>query len=1151
MSLDSEPIEISEDAASEGVQSPLNRSMVMEGIDGGVLDVSVASLPSVAAFEGENSQVIQKMNSGHNLASLGVDEGVMVENVDEVVGSDNEDGNSSETSEELVYVRRRGGIVRGKVREVHPDPEEPKAPRKLTVEAARRAEDAPRAVMYPTMRARPHRQRIALEDREAIVSILTSESSGDEARDYLLQAIRVTRNSYGQGISNVEKETLTRHVKTISQLDPHTMRPTAYRPIRAQEFHEFDLHMANVPWYTDLSQFGVFQNTVLTQWPAHYYKPRFDRFRRTESRFVHSTDPTAEDLVFENTTAQGYPYQLKAGTTILYQNPRIQKPVDVHQPWRIPPLTPAVTTEFPFEDDEPPLVRSLMPNEDTCDDFLPERTGMVDDEYEGSAILGGDRTKYSMPYLEETDIQLMEKMEGEIRAIKRGGLLVPKHHSNETFPFESVNKRALPAAQALFHMAPVDAAQDRETVDDHVVVLQSLSHALEDSWQTLLDHYTRVERRNRRWKREQARKERKAAEHASKARGAAQSSETKLQFDDESDLMTADIKEDQNETAMDIDVSVASDMDMPALHHNEMDMDGEYDPITQEDEDEGAMADNEDENDEADLSASHKEVNQDITANIELAPSELLKQFEGEELDDWVARLACIIGEDFYRYTMDAEDLEGALNASAVAQGGVLGEEFGHEADLEVLEAPEKVKPEIVPVPESVIVPTEESDSSVAKLVHMPPKRGSKRKHEDPEAELGAEGFGEDTTEPRKLAKERGSKNRANRCYNNATATIPPDPPLAPFVEEDLAPLSPMAPFRISRPTHEFLVSEVASLLNEVLDGLLVHSAEVYKEREANQPRLDQIFATTRSHEIVVNELMRVSTSPEVKIAFERKCELIFLDHNFQKLWPRGIKDSLKRHKIFLSRPLNPYQVVPRFSRSRKVASQNAPAMDWAQACEIVGKLAKFSAKRIKKKTNLKSARAEPSNTQNAVSESLMDTDAPPKEVSEALRQGETVDATIDPEVEALRALPVPTHFIMPPLEKTPELDVSVYLMHEDDDFWTKDWKRAMNRAHRYQRLRYARRVKKAEDFIMHHQKQTGKGLRLQYIPEDLRPYVSQEFTTKRRRDPVDPEANVDAPPPPPSSAKATRKKIPPLNQDLAAGPPAPRKRGRPPKPKP
>ena len=343
----------------------------------------------------------------------------------------------------------------------------------------------------------PRRQKLAKVDVKP-VSFVTSEDDDDPDYAWIREARSKLLNSFGEEFTRIERFALSTNVSRQGVLDPHTIRPDAYRPLRVQEFMDTDYPIYNNLWYTDLSQFGRLQRTLLSYWPVDFYRPRFERFCRSENRFVPSMDATEENLVFPNTTISVIPETIKRGSAIVFQK----------KDFFPPPTSEQIRTgeEFDVDDrlEEVPLVESVLPNHCTCDDLAPERTGIVDDQYEGKKASGGRLDRYFAPILTEEEIALLDMLKQEPLIEDREGLPIETLSSRQRIStLENHIKSALPGATSFYNCAPIDSERNEERLDDLTSVLKSFSSLVSDSWQTLFDHYSRVERRRRRLKREE------------------------------------------------------------------------------------------------------------------------------------------------------------------------------------------------------------------------------------------------------------------------------------------------------------------------------------------------------------------------------------------------------------------------------------------------------------------------------------------------------------------------------------------------------------------------------------------------------------------------------------------------------------------------
>lgn len=204
--------------------------------------------------------------------------------------------------------------------------------------------------------------------------------------------------------------------------------------------------------------------------------------------------------------------------------------------------------------------------------------------------------------------------------------------------------------------------EDRDHLDQYSVILQSLSQVITDSWIHLFDHYTRVERRNRRLNRDKAKQNSHPLPDPPHVHPIIFTNANASNQDLNNEMMPVDIENDDPTddgpafTMLEPQLTTEDEFSRGPPSSSAMDID---EPTETEVPEEDATVENSSGEDMGhEYSSLDKEVDQDITENVEVPAYELLKQQRGETDEDWVARLSCIIGDSFYENTLDADVLE-------------------------------------------------------------------------------------------------------------------------------------------------------------------------------------------------------------------------------------------------------------------------------------------------------------------------------------------------------------------------------------------------------------------------------------------------------------------------------------------------------------
>ena len=349
------------------------------------------------------------------------------------------------------------------------------------------------------------KQRLKLPGNRAdgfAESILTSpsnsEDSADEHAERLRRMMQATRK---HAMSYAEREWMNAYMTLIHQADPHNMRAMTYMPLRAQETGGTEPYFVESRWYEDLSQYSIFQHSIFAYWPPKFQPHRFEYYRCLETRLVDTPNPFEENLAFNTSTSIAIPSKITRGSQVVFEAPEGLDLLFYGQELftRAKPPTSALAIHDSDDEKEQPIVRSLVPERGHCPDLDVRRIGIVDDAYGGSASLGGKTGSYYAPEITEEDLELLREFEAGDR--KKGKIV---NMPEPTTLLERTIKEALPAAYEAFNITPIIDPDSTESLGEYAVLMESAHVLIQDMWQKLVDHYTRVERQKRRVARQQS-----------------------------------------------------------------------------------------------------------------------------------------------------------------------------------------------------------------------------------------------------------------------------------------------------------------------------------------------------------------------------------------------------------------------------------------------------------------------------------------------------------------------------------------------------------------------------------------------------------------------------------------------------------------------
>lgn len=807
-----------------------------------------------------------------------------------------------------------GGIIRTQ-RRIRPETAESK----ISVEQAFKQLHKKRKDRKPVSRRR--------DQSVNMISVLSSASSGDEMTSYWdLQAGNALTGA--EGLTTYEFDYLRRRMMAVNRLDPHTMRPTDYESLRSQESPDIDPFIIENQWYLDLSQYGLFQTSVLSYWPPAFSEIRFDLFRRSESRYVTALgDPTEEDYTYNTNTATTVPRAINMGSQTVFKAPLYLDVKFVGQ--KIVPTVHEPTSKLSLDDsgdEEPiPYVRSLLPDKQKLESLDVHRTGVVSDTYFGSAPLGGDLSKSYAPPISEEDLQLLEEIENSNgAAVSRLGLPVGSDRIRSQSLLEKTIRQALPAASALFNTTPLTNPEDKETFAEHSVIIEAAHVMIQDMWQTLLDHHMRLER----YKRRKAREKLKQQQINPVISRVIKSPTKPTKTDQDDEGMDEEIIE-----AHSIMLKVTSDpvqfedraIEVPEISGFGEAIDPEDAPTR-----EGTPPPEGTENGE-NLPAPIPSVQDAQDAQdgniqpqaheghmMEIANNEYQAHYQGysgENAEQQHYEHGTPLIDPYYAPM--SEHYNG--NGMETNETGLAREQGEDEVEwLHRLSS--VVSDSYWPITVPAGMNVEKSGDADGHMDGSWDVDQLMRFHEEEQGEAYPEAakFGEDTR-----ANFAGAEN--NKKYNVAWINArehtlksyypyapPPVSNLPRYQLSDLTPLSLDSLFVVSRATHELIVSEFLEFIGSLLDGLLLHANAVSVHRAIRKSYLRQTSATTRAFQIVFDELTALDSPEELISVVVQKVRLIYENVHFQRLWPRGKKDVFN---LLRRMPDNPYNKLTKLEQ--------------------------------------------------------------------------------------------------------------------------------------------------------------------------------------------------------------------------------------------
>lgn len=788
------------------------------------------------------------------------------------------------------------------------------------------------------------RRRLNKDDSDGYaVTILSSATDSDDSTAERIDRLRRMGSLYT--MSFAEREWANSYMTLLHQVSPHEMRSLSYMPLRAQETGGSDPYYVENRWYEDLSQYSIFQHSVFAYWPPKFHPQRFETYRRAESRYVDTPNPFEENLVYNTSTCLAVPAKITRGSQVVFEAPQGLDLLFYGQELFTRAKIPFAPLAIRDSDDErePPTVRSLLPDRGQCPDLDVRRLGLVDDAYGGSASLGGNTSAYYAPEITDEDLELLREFEQGDR--KKGKVV---NMPEPCTLLERTIKQSLPAAHEAFNITPMVNQDCTESLGEYAVLMESAHVIIQDMWQKLVDHHTRVERQRRRLARQQpaspssppasplpADEVVEQLNTASPARPSASATSATPSSpkprpsspgttDSESSVLSVrssrshssqaskhsqSSKPGSNKASGDDQANpsdaapVSDDGHLPSGFGAPIDTEVTSDP--QSDYGNESIAERRSARlNEAMLSgvstdSSSSRVSSPSSSSSSASPvqSEVEKMVTDAErvsdIDDQAPDTSFMVTDaEEASIATEVVNVPRAWEQSTLAQAPEEDENLWLQRLTSVIS--DSYWPLTVPVGknESLIVNETVHSLQATEGVDQESWVGQ----DDVFAHMDAVPFGIDTIQPIEQMDAAESVpeitwiNPRTMHISRYTPTVPPPPTLPLFELSDLRPLS--RPFTVSRVTHELAVSDLIEWLDEMLNGLLKHAAAVNVDRRIDVPSHLHLGLYTRAYHAVLDELMGVEHDRELRFLMQRKIRLIYDNYGFQRLWPTGRHDG-------------------------------------------------------------------------------------------------------------------------------------------------------------------------------------------------------------------------------------------------------------------
>ena len=712
-------------------------------------------------------------------------------------------------------------------------------------------------------------------DQTRGISILSSDSEPD-TRSRTKEEERTYPNRKSFGLLPEEMAWIRNHMVTLNREDPHNMRPHFYYPLLAQNSPATEAFFSESRWFEDFSQYGLFQCSTLAYWPPHFSENRFDFYRRSETRLVTTPNPVEEDLVFNTTSSLTVPKKILRGSKVVFEAPEgfdfLFAGQELYTKTHIP--TNELDLNDSDEESEVPIMRSLIPDRGETADFEMRRLGMVDEAYTGTATLGGNIGEYFAPAVTDEDIELLQEFEQDD---KKNSIPISRRHQEALTGFQQMIKEVLPAASEVFNLTPAAGIVDSEEIGEHTVLLEHAHVLVQDMWQKLVDHYTRVERRRRRL--EKSGSVSHPSEEAILVPDMHTEGPTSIPpLSHAPSVMNVDqpVWPTHKESQVDVSTDSSDDQAIDLTGNDESNYPRNDPPSTTDIDADMAETEFGANTDEISLkpatqTVEPERVSEAIDRSMEF--DNALERASEEDEDDWLERLTSVVSDSYWPLTLPIGDYDAAKTREMDENGEIIY--TLHPTELEE---------------ESV----EESESWIGYANHF--------------ARLEEQPLGADNTynwpELRDTEKIRWI-NAKNSLLARFEPFVPPPPDLPSFELSDLRPLA--RPFKVTRITHELLVSDLFEWIDEMMDGLFKHATAVAIDRMIEVPALQSASKITRTYHAVFDEMLGVDVDLELRELVMRKVQLIYENVPFQRLWPRGKRAG---YAFFRTRSRNPFRLL-------------------------------------------------------------------------------------------------------------------------------------------------------------------------------------------------------------------------------------------------
>lgn len=722
-----------------------------------------------------------------------------------------------------------------------------------------------RAVYKRNKLKRERKQALGPEEKPA--NIYTSGSDIEDTEFRLPPLSRV-------GLTVAERFWAYTYLSFINQVDVHNMRPSYYLPIRSQELSTTDPYFVDNRWYEDFSQYGLFQSTVSSYWPPKFNLHRFEAFRRGETRFVDSSNPVEENLSFNTSTATSVPKTIMRGSQAVFEAPEgLEFLFDRQELYtKARDGSTEMVINDSDEETEVPFVRSLLPDRAECADLEIRRLGVVDETYGGSATLGGDPNRYFAPAFSDADLELLHEFERGVQEPK--GKIVSSQHLERLSLFEKTVKDVLPAASDPYHMTPMVNPHDQESMGEYSALIEATQVIVQDMWQKLVDHHTRVERQKRRLAKQKEMNGMQgvtinelnessiseASTQVYSVQPSAISSPKRSAIASDADQSDSD-HGDAN-SAINISIAESPVTAYSTAATTPQDFGALVDLVSTDSSDDAAFDPSTSENGAMRPSGTATDADDEARSETDTTPTESEFRFDSgylnrapeEEEGEWLERLTTVVSDSYLHLTVPV-----GRNESLIVNETV-----------HLLEPTEGVVEEV-------------QDTWVGQNDYF--------------AELDAVPFGIDTILPINEIEENDGVTWVHQPKSKLasfTPTVPPAPAINHLELSDLRPLS--RPFTVTRITHELIVSDVVEWLDEMLNGLLKSAECVALDRRVDTPSTRVAGRFTRSFHIVLDEVLGIESDEKLKNTIDKKVKLIYTNYPFQTLWPTNIVDGVRRN---------------------------------------------------------------------------------------------------------------------------------------------------------------------------------------------------------------------------------------------------------------